>query len=249
MRVQLFDVDGTLTYSEKDHVNNTKYPSFAFWPLLTFKFCNNPTALRTAIHRWEMSMKTAVDPDQSSFEMMAHTVREFLPDTLTSINFTDYAKKITYDFLAADVIRLEAINYLKECLDNGILCILTTGSYLEGLHGFVQALQAENLLPSSNNLLLNGAEIDWDRKSLRWPNIGAYKTRKIYETLQRLGIEDYQIQAAFGDDPYVNDKGILAMAEQGFVIKCHKNAHEPFNEKFIHCTWDDFLKNYQEKFL
>jgi phosphoserine phosphatase len=248
--VQLFDVDGTLTRSEKDlPATISIYQTFAFWPLLSYRLSKLPVHLRTEIELWENTMKGEPDPDGSSFRMMARTVSEFLRFPLQQSEMIACAREITQNFLLCNIVRLEAIKYICECLEKGIICILTTGSYLDGLRGFVEVLQNKHLLPRSPNLILNGAEIDWSNQTLLWANTGAYKTTKVRQTLKDLGITDYRITAAFGDDPYINDKGILEMAECSFVIKCKKNEVAPFNQRFKHCSWEEFFVTYKERIL
>jgi hypothetical protein len=248
--VQLFDVDGTLTKSEKDTPPGASvYQTFAFWPLISYQLAKSPAELRMAIEDWERSMLAELDPDESSRKMMERVVKNFLRSHLAQQNMVDCAKEITRNFLLYDIVHLDAIEYIRECLAKNIICILTTGSYLDGLRGFVEVLQERKLLPKSPYLLLNGAEIDWSKPALTWANIGKYKTEKVYETLELLSIKNHKIQAAFGDDPYVNDKGILEMADASFVIKCKKNAEKPFSLNFEHCTWQEFFLEHKNRLL
>jgi len=252
-RIQLFDVDGTLTSSEKDEPfassNLLAYKTFAFWPLLSSLLAKKPCFFESEAAQWNKLMETTPETqkDRSSFDMMERTVREFLYHYVNAEYMSKKAEEITNNFLIHNVIQLNAIQYINECLDNGIICILTTGSYLDGLKGFVNALIKKNILRNSKNLLLNGAEVNWANKTLIRANVGKYKTENLFNTLKENNIEEYAVQAAFGDDPYINDKAILELAlpNGGFVIKCKKNVLGGFNPQFKHCTWQEFIQQHK----
>jgi hypothetical protein len=238
--IQLFDVDGTLTYNAVDMPSaQTIYPTYGYWPLLSSQLCKNKNHFRKAVKRWEKTMRTETDPDASSFKMMALAVREHLRDDVDAEKLRQTARDITQNFIKYDILQLPALKYINRCLEKNIYCVLTTGSYLDGLRGMVDVLQDKNLLLKSDYLLLNGAEIDWSTRELTHANVGQQKVNKLFETLQDKKITPYFITAAFGDDPYVNDKAILEQAPQGaaFVIKSKKNLHGAFSVDFVSTTW------------
>jgi hypothetical protein len=254
-KIQLFDVDGTLTKNEKDLPFHTVvYKTFAFWPLLSSLISTYPIAFEEAARLWNESMKQTPDrqKDQSSRDMMERTIQEFFPPYISAEYITKKAEEITQNFLIHDIVHIDAINYINECLTKGIICVLTTGSYLDGLQGLVNVLIAKGHLNASPNLLLNGVEIDWENKKLIRANVGAYKIENLYATLKEKNITDYVIQAAFGDDPYINDKGILEIVKSphtAFVIKCKKNEHGGFHPSFIHCSWQEFIVQHKQRVL
>lgn len=242
--IQLFDVDGTLTYNAVDKPQaQTIYPTYGYWPLLSTQLCKNKKIFRKAVERWEKNMRTESDPDRSSFNMMALTVREHFRDEIDAQALRHKAQEITHHFIKHGVIQLSALEYIKCCVDKNIYCVLTTGSYLDGLRGMVDVLQEQNLLPRSNYILLNGAEIDWSIRELQHANVGQYKVNKLLQTLDEHNLQPYIVTAAFGDDPYVNDKAILEQAPIGsaYVIKSKKNSHGGFPADFIRTTWEQIL--------
>ena len=243
-QIQLFDVDGTLTYNAVDKPQaQTIYPTYGYWPLLSSQLCKNKNRFRKAVLRWEKTMRSETDPDASSFKMMALAVREHLRDEVDAETLRQTAREITQNFIKYDVMQLPALEYINRCLEKNIYCVLTTGSYLDGLRGMVDILQEQHLLLKSDYLFLNGAEIDWTTRELLHANIGQYKVNKLLQTLQDKKITPYTIAAAFGDDPYVNDKAILEQAPAGcaFVIKSKKNMRGGFSENFVATTWLDIL--------
>ena len=190
--LQLFDVDGTLTWSEKDEpyatAHEMNYHTFSFWSLLFTLLARDVTAFHQALRAWDESMRTAsqAEKDRSSFDMMQRTLDEFLLPSVTGAVLEDTAAEITRVFLQHGVVQLEAIQYLQACLEHDIICVLTTGSYLDGLHGFVRVLIEEGHLQASPNLWLNGAEIDWSTRTLLRANVGQYKMENLIATLQKI---------------------------------------------------------------
>ena len=220
--IQIFDVDGTLTYNYEDLINPPKtYASFAFWNLLSTQLVSNIDTFQTALQAWELSMKKETDVDASSFNMMEETVKYYLRKDITANTIQQHAKMITQDFIDLGIIQMVAIEYLRECLNKNIYCVLTTGSYLDGLQGFVKALETANLLPKSPYLILNGAEVSWPERKLLHANVGKFKVQKLQQSLFAKQLNPYTITAVFGDDPYVNDKMILQHAPKqcAFVNK------------------------------
>ncbi|MSP53591.1 MAG: hypothetical protein EXR81_05005 [Gammaproteobacteria bacterium] len=243
-KIQLFDVDGTLTYNAVDKPQaQTIYPTYGYWPLLSSQLCKNKNRFRKAVTRWEKSMRTETDPDASSFKIMALVVQEHLRNEIGAEQLRQTARDITRNFIKYDIVQLAALEYINRCLEKNIYCVLTTGSYLDGLRGMVDVLQEQHLLLKSDYLLLNGAEINWAARELLHANIGHYKVDKLFQTIKDKKITPYTITAAFGDDPYINDKAILEQAPTGcaFVIKSKKNVARKFSEDFVSITWEQFL--------
>jgi hypothetical protein len=243
-QVQIFDVDGTLTYNKIDWLGSTSFESFSFWPLISNELCYEKKALQLAVRKWKANMKIEHDADQSSFEMMQRTVETHFHNSVTGEDLVRCAQAITQQFIEQKIIQMNAIDYIRTCLENDIICVLTTGSYLDGLQGFVEVLIKEGYLPKSKNLYINGAEFDWERKVLMHANIGSHKVTKLKSTLHGI---DYKITAAFGDDPYVNDKGILELALEhkapAIVIKSKKNKQNDFNSDFQRYSWAEYLSS------
>jgi hypothetical protein len=242
--IQLFDVDGTLTYNAVDKPSaQTIYPTYGYWSLLSSQLCKNKNRFRKAVVRWEKTMRTETHPDVASFKMMALTVQEHLRDDVGVEQLRQTARDITHNFIKYDILQLAALEYINRCLAKNIYCVLTTGSYLDGLRSMVDVLQEHNLLLRSDYLLLSGAEIDWNKRELLHANVGQYKVDKLLEMIKSKRLTPYTVTAAFGDDPYVNDKAILEQAPQGsaFVIKSKKNSQGGFREDFVIITWEEFL--------
>jgi len=243
---------GTLTHNYADVAQPpANYSTFAFWSLLSTHFVNNANIFKNALQAWELSMQDEADVDTSSFNMMEKTIKHYLRANITADMISGKAKEITQDFIHLDIIQMTAIDYLSECLDKGIYCVLTTGSYLDGLYGFVAALKEANKLPASPFLLLNGAEVSWKERKLLQANVGKFKAQKLTQTLHKKNLIPYTIAAAFGDDPYVNDNIILKQARKNcaFVIKSKKNIAGDFPTEYIHLDWNEFVREHKARIL
>lgn len=248
--VQVFDVDGTLTFNKQDAPDCLPaYETYAYWTLLSKRFCSDHAALQQTVEAWDRAMQTTPDTekDASSFSMMDKTVRELLSADANAEKMQAIAERITDEFLVRGAIQIDAIKYLNSCLQRNIICVLTTGSYLDGLRGFVAYLVKAGHLTHSNNLLLNGAVVDWKAKRLLLANVGHFKTQNLKNTLTEHGINQPWFSRAFGDDPMINDRGILALPYQqekhgeSFVIKAVCNLDEQFDPRYQRISWAEII--------
>ena len=244
--VQLFDVDGTLTYNYIDVKNPPlNYTSFSFWHLLSIYFSKDKTDFSNAVKTWELSMEHETDIDASSYAMQAKTITQYLKKDTDAEKMYQYAKSITHSFIENGIIQTLALHYINQCLQQNIYCVLTTGSYFDGLRGFVAALIEANLLHPSPYLLLNGSEVLWEQHKLLHANVGKFKVQKLQQTLMGKKLNPYQITAAFGDDPYINDNAILQLApkDHAFVIESKKKSVGNFLPDYIRSNWNKIVTN------
>ena len=82
MRIEIFDIDGTLTYVHGDIEDKTNFSTYAYWPLITNKFAKDKNALKKMIAVWEESMKTEQDQTGSSRRMMQAGIDTFPKDVI-----------------------------------------------------------------------------------------------------------------------------------------------------------------------
>lgn len=248
--IQIFDVDGTLTHHEKDFMVKQKvnFDTFAFWPLISSHFCKDQKRLKIAIEEWEKKLAGEQDPDKSSWQFLSLVIKKHLNNNISSEQIINYAESITNTFIEQEIIHLEAIKYLNTCLESGTICVLTTGSYLDGLKGFILSLLQHKLIVSSENLVLHGAEVNWREKIVTHANVGQYKVNKLKHFLTSINTP-YKIRAVFGDDPIVNDKQLFNLVpnNNAFVIKCHKNSQ--LTLPYIHCLWYEYLRDHKNRII
>lgn len=245
MKIDIFDIDGTLTYVFGDIDNKTEYNTYAFWPLISNNFTKDVNALTKMIEQWEQSMQNEPDPTGSSHQMMQKSIETFR-EGITANDIKDFAKKITLHFIRHGVIRKEAIAYLEARVKQDILCILSTGSYQDGAYGFVEALAETKLISAdtAKALHVSGAIVDWENKKLLHANV---RERKIIgiEKLMKQDIDTLRpcIQAVYADDPWINDKGIMEIAPRGgaHVISTVKNHRKKLNDGYRFTTWSALI--------
>ena len=132
--------------------------------------------------------------------------KKIMKETIKDIDYSLF-KSFNYDFNS--IIRKEAIATMKNSIADKI--ILSTTNYEEVGILFKNFLEKKyNIL----NLEVQGTQIDWEKREINYFNIAYNKSKRIKEKYPLANFIN-----AYGDDPYVNDKGILELAENSFVIK------------------------------
>jgi hypothetical protein len=251
MGIVIYDIDGTLTYLYGDIPDATGYDTYAFWPLISYNFASDATALRKDVANWDESMKTESDPTGSSHKMMQASINTFI-FTACADAIRKYAKAITLEFVKCGVLRVEAIQHLERNLEEGNTCVLSTGSYQDGAYGFVDGLIESRLLSpaAGQKILISGAIVDWGSKTLIHANV---RERKIagLENVFKKKIGDFknEILAVFADDPWINDRDILALApfNSAYVIETKKNSQKPIPDFCRFTTWAEIVNRWNYK--
>ncbi len=244
--IEIYDIDGTLTRAHGDIPDTTGFHTYAFWPLISQHFTKDPVDLDKMIADWDESMKTENDPTASSHEMMQRSIDTFR-EGVTGEGMRAYAKKLTLYLIHHGVIRKEAIAFLEARVKQGITCILSTGSYQDGALGFVDALvQAKLISPETQKKLrVSGAVVDWDDRTLLHANV---RDRKLIGIEIVMGKQMQELRphvlAVYGDDPWVNDAGILAAAPKGngYVIATAKNTGKSLPDGYRLSTWPSIIQ-------
>lgn len=245
MKIDIWDLDGTLTYAYGDIIDKTGLTTYAFWPLITEQFTQDVDALRQITAEWEESMKTEPDPTGSSHSMLQRGIDTF-PENITQQHIYLFAKEITKKFIQHQVIRREAIAHLEERIKQGVLCIISTGSYQDGAFGFVDALIENHLLSitAKNSLLISGAVIDWEKRLVLHANVRDRKLIGIeMVTGKKIGILLPHIEAVYADDPWINDRDILSIVpqERAYVIKTIKNQDKELPLGLRFTSWEEVI--------
>lgn len=246
MKIDIWDIDGTLTLAHGDMKDTSGFHTYAFWPLITERFTKDLAELRKMIATWDESMKTEKDPTQSSHDMLQRGIETFR-DSISHLEIYHFAKETTLKFIQHGIVRKEAITYLEDRINQGITCILSTGSYQDGATGFADALVESGFLSlkARNQLLISGAVIDWKNKKVLHANI---RDRKLIGLEKVLGmkLQDIKphIQAVYADDPWINDRDILSIAprDAAYVIATSKNRDKELPEGYALTTWPAIIK-------
>lgn len=100
-------------------------------------------------------------------------------------------------------------------LEQGNLCILSTGSYYDGAVGFVDALIEEGLLPGDalEKLVISGALVDWRNRTVIHANIADNKIKGLEGACLAKGCTFVKenVVGIYVDDPEGNDSGICSL--------------------------------------
>ena len=97
----------------------------------------------------------------------------------------------------------------------------------------------------ANQILISGAKVDWESKTLLHANVRERKIIGLEQALEKPTLEIRNcIKAVFADDPLVNDRDILNLAPQNkaFVIATGKNSTQTIPDRYIRTTWDEIMK-------
>lgn len=245
--MKLFDIDGTLTYAFGDiSPDRTGLPTYAFWPLLSYHFAADASTLRAAAEAWDQSDKGTGDAFiKSSHDMLQQGINLFRPG-VNGAQLRIQAKAITFTLLDHGAVRMDAIAFLRQCLESGDLCILSTGSYEDGAWGFVDALLERNLLPATetqSRLWVSGAQIDWATGTVLHANIAGNKVKGLQALLAQKEhpFDPRAITGIYVDDPTGNDDKLCELnSEKVFVIRTHKNQTNP---ELKLTEWEEIMRN------
>jgi len=245
MKIDIWDIDGTMTYVHGDITDTSGYNTYAFWPLISKHFTKDAIQLQQMIDAWEASMKTEPDPTGSSHAMMQKSIETF-KENITSQDVSSYAKELTLQFIKHGVIRNEAIQHFEARLSQGVVCILSTGSYEDGARGFVDALIENGMLSkkSAELIRLSGAVVDWEKRILLHANVRERKLTGIEKVMGRnISLFKGNIENVYADDPWVNDQGIISIAPPSgaHVITTVKNKDKQLPSDYRFTTWSSIL--------
>lgn len=244
-KIDIFDLDGTLTYTHGDIEDTSGYPSYAYWVLINFHFVKDSLILQKMIMEWEELMKSEKDPAGCSHVMMQKAL-EIFHDGINGQDVYLFSKEVTHRFVQHNIVRKEAIAHLKNRIQKNVLCIISTGSYEESALGFVDALVEAGWLTEKDKqfLRVSGGIIDWKKRKVMHANVCDNKLIGIANVLD-LHIDDIKphVENVYGDDPEINDKDILALAPQGsaHVIATIKNKDKLLPNGYKHKTWGEII--------
>ncbi|OGT06124.1 MAG: hypothetical protein A2X78_02005 [Gammaproteobacteria bacterium GWE2_37_16] len=246
MPLIIYDIDGTLTHVHGDIQDTSGCDTYAFWPLISYHFSDNEVELRKMVADWEKSMITENDPVGSSYKIMQAGIQTFRANTNSS-SIREYAKQITELFVKHKIIHQKAISHLENSIRNGAVCLFSTGSYQDGAYGFRDGLVASGTITQeiANQILISGAKVDWENKTLLHANVRERKIIGLEQALEKPALEIRNcIKAVFADDPLVNDRDILNLAppNKAFVITTGRNSTQTIPDRYIRTTWDEIMK-------
>lgn len=248
----IFDLDGTLTDQYSTLVGDktkTNAETYSFWRWITGRLVQDKILFDQAATAWKKTITKdpLIDKIQSSKEMMELGLRMMRSECCNAMVIFESAVAITQEFLKCGVVRKDAIEYLKNCLELNITCVISTASYEEGARGFVQGLVGTGLLRAdlAAKILVSGTNINWDKLEVIHMNVDTNKLHGL-ETALDLSLAEIKpkIKAIFADDPLINDRALLnGLCTNSFVIRTEKNNHLTLPPGCVFITWQEVLKN------
>ncbi|HLB56390.1 MAG TPA: HAD family hydrolase [Coxiellaceae bacterium] len=239
MRIEIFDLDGTLT--------NEGYP---LWNLITEKAVLNRDEFIRIAQEWKLDVTNNPHkyPNKrtASKEMTELGIRMFRPEFSNAKAVRAIAKDAGHFIHEVGGIRLDAISYLRCRINQGFSCVISTASYLEGAQGFMDCLAELRLLSKDDvgKIIFCGTRTKWDTSTVVHTNADDGKT----EELQRVFCRDIKdlsgsIHAVFGDDPEINDRSLLMLGSHSFAIPTTRNTHASLPDNCVWATWEQILAN------
>ncbi len=252
MKIKIYDIDGTLTKVKGDKATSDIFETYAFWPLLSYHFAEDSARLKAEAEAWDRSDKGEGQAFiQSSHDMLQRSIKQFKAG-VTGINLQIHAKKITAQFIQEDILRFPGIEHLKRSLEADELCILSTGSYTEGAIGFAEACVERGLIPPDalDKLIISGAVIDWDTRTVQHANIA---NNKIIGLQERCRQKDYPfsseaIVGIYVDDPLGNDSGLCSLKPEAVCLISTVKNQDKASGEFKPENWEDIMRREQSQY-
>ncbi|MAZ77211.1 MAG: hypothetical protein CMF39_00845 [Legionellaceae bacterium] len=261
--IHIFDIDGTLTCFPGGGPTD-------YWHTITKHFLQPTHEARfdAAQQQWKLVMEAAKKPGaahaglptdyfdpthltthphpriQYSHDMMQHGL-DCMSEDVTEALVRRYAAEVTEAHTKTGVVYKEAITYLASLVASGHACVLSTGGYETGAHGFLDGLVTAGWLTQKarEKIIVSGAVVDWDSRKLKHANV---EENKIVGLIEKLACTREEItarlQAVYVDSPTGGDKGLMRLVENSKFATAHifrtsKNARMAWDHPFTH-WWD-----------
>ena len=221
-----FDIDGTITHE-----------SFDSWYATTRELVADKEQFDNNIAKWQDTRK--LYPYQASLRMMQSAI-DLLPDNLSSKTVYDTAKSLFEVAIDQDKIRFKAIEEMDKHLSQGRRVVLATTSYSEIALALVDVLCDHLLIPNlyKKQISLCGTDIHWKQKIIVHFNMCAGKLEGVSRAL---GVSQEYIEQnmnfAYGDDPFGNDKQLLTAAKNSFIVSTKSNKQVDTDELGTRLSW------------
>lgn len=254
-RIEIFDLDGTLTLEYDPKVGDKTglgLATYSFWNLITQALVRDAKEFNVAATNWKSQITAGniSDKIESSKDMTEIGIRMFSAANkkLQGQAVRNEAYKITKLFCEKRIVNEEAVKYLEYRLQQGVDCIISTASYEEGAVGFIDGLIAAGLFHPETwqgRILFSGTQTDWNSLRVTHMNVDQNKLLGL-ETVCQMPIAQIRlrVQAVFGDDPQINDKALLCdLHDRSFVIINAKNQTMQLAPNCVFANWNDIYRN------
>ena len=231
--MDVYDIDGTLTDPKVD-----------LWGLVTERLCVDRLEFQRHWVNWQKTIQNIEDPFRHSLEMMQFGIGLFKPGIGGEEVYLE-TKSLVLDMIQKNQVNQHAIEFIKRQICRGYKIVLSTANYMEGGQAFVDALiQAEWLNSEErSSITVSGTRVNWDTFSVDHFNMAEMKIKGLMATLQtnEKNIRN-RVNFVFGDDPQGNDRAILNLSRNSFVIRNRKNENLLPNSAWQFISWEQANK-------
>lgn len=226
----VYDIDGTLTI-----------PGHDLWYLSTRSLSANKDLFDRYVAEWKAKIQSGMEPFECSLAMMKRDLK-LLKNGVSSEMVGHEVQRITSNLIDEGLVWREAIDFVKSRIRSGIGAVFSTTNYHEGAVGFLDALRQKDWIQQAEleKICLSGSRIDWSSRLVTHFNMGSNKVIGLEDAL-RIGEEALKarISFVFGDDPLGNDRGLLEIAPDAYVIKNETNRHLDLPDRLRLVTWSE----------
>jgi hypothetical protein len=227
--IDVYDIDGTLTDPKVD-----------LWRLVTERLSSDRSEFHRHWTNWQKIIQDIEDPFHHSLEMMQLGIGLLPPGTIGEKVYLT-AKNFVLDMIQENQVNQHAIDFIKRQIGRDYQVVLSTANYLEGGKAFADALVEAGWLNQEHrsSITVSGTRVDWDSLSVDHFNMADMKVKGLMTTLQmdEKNIKD-RVNFVFADDPLGNDRAILNLSNNSFVIRNHKNESLLANAAWQFISWE-----------
>lgn len=255
MHIEIFDLDGTLTEEYSPEIGDKTglgLNTYSLWNLITRELAENSAEFDETAAQWKTWVTSTdnIDKIAASQDMTMIGLKMLRHENRSKKTIQKKASEITKRFIQQNIVIPKAIAYLRERLEQDIICLISTAGYEDGALGFIQALVSSHWIPAhlTKHILVSGTEIDWNPLRVTHMNVDENKLRGIEKRFsQSLNTLKPFIDSVFGDDPAINDRMLLdGLCPQSFAIKTTKNQSMTLPDSCVWASWEEIYAHRHE---
>lgn len=213
-KLRIYDIDGTITHPGND-----------LWYLTTRALTSDLPLFEEQWLKRKNDITSGTCPYQASYTMQLKGI-QLMDLSASGEKVKNTAKQFTHSIIKQGKYYHKAITHINKSLNEGYEIAFSTTNYREGAAGFLEVLNECSLMDktSESQINISGTEINWSNKSVIHFNMAEDKVKGLCTTL---GINQqtlfHRVDSCYGDDPEGNDRGILNITSNAFVIENEKN--------------------------
>ncbi len=196
------------------------------------------------VQNWKQEIKLGQCPKISSERMMQRGL-DLLPSEVNAAMIRYQAEAITDYLIQNKYYYPQAFLWIQQIINRGIKIIFSTTNYQEGALGFIDSLIKHQLISQQDAeiITITGSQINWQTQSIDHFNMAEGKVFGIINTL-KISESDLveNTQGVYIDDPTGNDKALIDLTKNVYVIINEKNRDLNLASHCQLTTWQDIIK-------